>query len=118
MYIKKEKTINQLKEEFNAQFGNLKIEFFFNKHDAYQGNEEKEKIADNLHLSSLVKDIKEGQLSIYNYMTVTELEGALEQNFGLHIQVYRKSGDTWLQTTSTDEWSLEKHNEVGGRQYH
>ena len=42
---------------------------------------------------------------------MTELEVVFEDVFGLHVQIFRKSGDIWLQTSSTDHWTLEHHQE-------
>jgi hypothetical protein len=30
--------------------------------------------------------------------------------FGLDVQVFRKSGNTWLVTTKTDDWTIAEHN--------
>ena len=46
-------------------------------------------------------------------MTVTDLEQNFSDVYGLSIQVFRKSGDVWLETTITDGWTLEKQNEQG-----
>lgn len=43
-------------------------------------------------------------------MTVAELEAKL-QDHGIFAQVFRKSGDLWLETTRTDGWTLERVNE-------
>jgi hypothetical protein len=45
-------------------------------------------------------------------MKVGELEHAFNVKFGLSAQVFRKSGEIWLQTTTTDTWTLAKQNEV------
>ena len=31
---------------------------------------------------------------------------SIEEEFGIHVQVLRKSGRVWLQTTATDDWTL------------
>jgi hypothetical protein len=31
----------------------------------------------------------------------------------LSVQVFRKSGKNWLETTASDQWSLEKQNAKG-----
>lgn len=115
MQIKNNKTTNQIKEEFKALYSNLKIDFFLSPHEPQKGNPNNQKIEENLHLSSLRKNQIEGVFMISPEMSVNSLETAFEQNYGLHIQVYRRSGNTWLQTTSTDEWSLSKQNSIGGR---
>ena len=43
-------------------------------------------------------------------MKVAELENAFAKSFGFAVQVFRKSGNVWLQTTATDDWTLEEQN--------
>jgi len=116
MQINNNKSTSQIKEEFNILFENLKIEFFSSSHQAKEGSHESQKIKENLHLSSIRNNSNEGEFLISPEMSITELEQAFEQNFGIYIQVYRKSGDIWLQTTSTDDWSLSKQNTIGARE--
>ena len=46
-------------------------------------------------------------------MTVGQLEKAFRERFGLNMQVSRKSGPVWLETTVTDKWTLRQQNEHG-----
>jgi hypothetical protein len=46
-------------------------------------------------------------------MTVSELESLLLQLFGLPVQVYRKSGNFWMETRMTRDWTLKQQNEHG-----
>ena len=46
-------------------------------------------------------------------MTVGELEKLFRERFGANIQVSRKSGTLWLETTMTDNWTLKQQNEHG-----
>ena len=46
-------------------------------------------------------------------MTVTDFENALMDQFGLSAQVFRRSGNIWLETTITDYWTLKQQNEHG-----
>jgi len=48
-------------------------------------------------------------------MTVAEFEKMMKDTLKLNVQVFRKSAKIWLQTTSTDHWSLEKQNGKGER---
>ena len=54
-----------------------------------------------------------GSITIGPEMTVDELEQRFMDVYGLSIQVFRKSGKVWLETTITDGWTLEKQNEQG-----
>ncbi len=55
----------------------------------------------------------EGDFILTPTSTVSEVEQGFETLFGIHTQVFRKSGRLWLETTSTDSWSLKEQNEVG-----
>ncbi len=47
-------------------------------------------------------------------MKVRTLENVFYETYGLKVQVFRLSGNIWLQTTSTDEWTLHEQNRKGG----
>ena len=61
-----------------------------------------------------VKIYVEGDLKVNGEMEVSKLEQAFEKKYGLHVQVFRRSGNIWLQTTKTDSWTLEAQNRKGG----
>jgi len=113
MLINKNKTINQIKSEFANMFPNLKLEFFVKEHQVKEGSPLDQRIFDNLHLGSLSKIEEQKDFDITPDLKVSSLEQAFEKQFGLHVQVYRKSENLWLQTTSTDEWTLKHQNDAG-----
>ena len=56
---------------------------------------------------------QEGQVEVAETMTVKELEKTLRDKFGLTVQVARKSGSIWLETTISDNWTLKQQNDHG-----
>ena len=52
-------------------------------------------------------------MTLSDGMTVTDFENALMDQFGLSAQVFRRSGNLWLETTITDYWTLKQQNEHG-----
>ena len=46
-------------------------------------------------------------------MTVVDLEQSFSDVFGLGVQIFRKSGKVWLETTVTDGWTLDEQNRQG-----
>ena len=44
-------------------------------------------------------------------MTVGDLEQRFQDVYGLSVQVFRKSGKVWLETTVTDNWTLDEQND-------
>jgi len=59
------------------------------------------------------RDIQKGDLLIEETMSVADLEKAFKDQFGLMAQVFRRSGNIWLETSITDKWSLKQQNELG-----
>jgi hypothetical protein len=46
-------------------------------------------------------------------MSVKQLEKNFSEKCLLNVQVQRRSGNVWLETTITDNWSLEHQNDHG-----
>lgn len=107
MKIDNQKSITEIQKEFSSLFPFLKIEFFKNSHHVFEGNSKKELTHKITHLN------KPGELNINELMTVAELEQTFKDQFGLNVQVFRKHGNSWIETTVTDSWTLKKQNEEG-----
>jgi hypothetical protein len=37
----------------------------------------------------------------------------MDAQFGLHVQVFRKSGSLYIETTNSDDWSIGQQNAEG-----
>jgi len=55
----------------------------------------------------------EGELLIDDVMTVSDLESTFRNQFGLAAQVFRRSGNIWLETSITNGWTLKQQNDHG-----
>jgi hypothetical protein len=109
MKINQTKSITEIQREFSDIFPFLKIEFFKKSHNTFGGNSNKEIISKTDSIK--IKEI--GEIFITESMTVNELEQRFKTQFGLNIQIFRKHGKTWIETTVTDNWSLtNKMNKV------
>jgi len=99
--------VSEVQKEFNDAFPFLKIDF-------YKKLLEKDRIKTPVSASLKAAGLKEkGAVVIHDNMTVAQLENIFRQKFGLMIQVSRKSGNTWLETTMTDGWTLKQQNDHG-----
>ncbi|MFT4533484.1 MAG: hypothetical protein ACJA1A_003194 [Saprospiraceae bacterium] len=110
MFIDNNTTTKELENTFISDFPYLKIKFYKKGHEHFHGSPKNEEIKEEKKLSDLNPDLSLGELNWDKTMSVDRLETILEEEFGLHIQVFRKSGDQWLQTSTTDHWTLEKQN--------
>ncbi len=106
-------TLTELKAAFNLQFPFLKCEFFYHPHSDGKGSLKKDMITTNPRIEQLNPQIQTGTLRFTAETTVHDLEELMWQQCGLAIQVFRKSGAIWLETTVTDQWTLGFQNEQG-----
>ncbi len=106
-------TIATLQNEFNKSFPFLKIEFFREPCIKGKGNSKDKMIMTNEVISRLQRKKQFGKISFTNQTLVSVLEENFLNKFGICMQVFRKSGNVWLETTSTDDWTLEQQNEEG-----
>ena len=111
--ISASKTINEIQEEFHGLFPYLKLEFFKRPHKSGTASP-KNLIHDHRQtLAECGVSVENGSIAIIPGMSVNELEQHFLNQFGLSVQVFRKSGNVWLETSVTDKWSLEKQNLQG-----
>lgn len=109
-----ERQISEIQKDFSTVYPFLKIEFFKN------GNMRRDRYPVNRLIphTRLLKDAwfwkkDKGLLEVTDTMSVTEFENAMMDEFGLSAQVFRRSGNLWLETTMTDNWTLRQQNEHG-----
>ena len=105
--------ISEVQEDFNSTFPFLKLEFFKNKPAGTTDTEIPKIIPHHRRIADFQPDAGEGIIEINEKMKVRELETMLKDKYRLNAQVFRRSGNLWLQTTMTDGWTLENQNEHG-----
>lgn len=111
--INDHRKIFAIQEEFNTVFPYLRIEFFSKPHQS-NGPSAKQLVK---HSSKTLNECRtnhhQGNITIVPAMTVADLERHFNDVYGLSVQVFRKSGKAWLETTLTDTWTLEEQNHQG-----
>lgn len=111
--INDDRKIAELQKEFNSFFPYLKIEFFSQPHrPGAQGV--KKTIQPASYTVGQCRHIHlDGEITVEAGMIVKDLEQVFIRQYGLFVQVFRKSGKVWLETTVTDQWTLEEQNRQG-----
>lgn len=115
--INKSKTISSIQKEFQKRFPFLKIEFYKKGHTQSEGSPKKNMLNNKLTIGDVQKNNLSGTIKIQGLMTVAELESAFSEIYRLPVQVFRKSGKVWLQTTTTDNWTLAEQNQKAMEKY-
>lgn len=111
--INDNRRIFAVQQAFTTAFPYLKLEFFAKPHKAGGASSKKIVRPADKTLGECRTIHTNGSISITGNMTVTELEQRFADVYGLSVQVFRKSGKIWLETTVTDGWTLEQQNKEG-----
>jgi hypothetical protein len=78
-----------------------------------QGNLDSSKLDSSKSIGEIRTIHDTGDFSIHGNQKVSTLEQAFHDTYGLNVQGWRKSGEIWLQTTATNEWTLSEQNHTG-----
>jgi hypothetical protein len=106
-------TITSIQQEFNRVFPYLKLEFFSKHHHQREGSPLKFMQPVDRKLGEIRKNKDEGEILVTPKMRVSELEQLLGNRYGLSVQVFRKAGNSWVETILTDSWTLQEQNDEG-----
>ncbi len=113
IHIDDNRKLRDIKQEFTTNFPYLWIEFFHHPHGDHEPSPLRDRIINpEQTLGDVRKTHSEGNLTITPDMKVQDLEQSFWNQFGLAIQVFRKSGNNWFETTKTDHWTLQEQMEA------
>ena len=107
------KTISEVQYDFSRKFPFLKLEFFNTAYVAEKALPKSKMFSQDKKLGAIRKTRKEGKIIVAQHQTVNDLEKEFWERFGLSAQVFRKSGNLWIETSLTDSWTLEQQNHEG-----
>ena len=111
--INDHRKIFAIQEEFQKFFPYLKIEFFVKPHKQNGSSPKKMMKHSSKTLGECRTIHSKGTFTVTPQMTVADLEQNINDTYGLSVQVFRKSGNAWLETSVTDNWTLEQQNNQG-----
>ena len=102
--------IREAEKEFNRMYPYLRIQLATSGSEkqgiaGYQGT-------DNDVLRSLARTLLLN-LKVNDDMKVRELETALIEALATRVQIFRKSGNFWIETKMTRDWTLKQQNDYG-----
>lgn len=113
IHIDNHTTTNEIKEKFSLTYPFLKLEFYKTSHQEGEASGKVDLISEDVSINDIRKPETEGDFVFTPENTVTDLEQGFENKYGIHVQVFRKSRGLWLETTTTDDWTLKEQNETG-----
>ncbi|HWI92355.1 MAG TPA: hypothetical protein VNT20_13835 [Flavisolibacter sp.] len=109
--LQSNRTVEQMKEDFSNAFPYLKISFFTKKQESEGAlTEEVDPSAQLIEVSSVLKD---GDTVVNSTDTIKEAEQKFEKQYGLPVHIFRKQNGVWMDTTITDDLTLQEQNTWG-----
>lgn len=106
------RSVADIQKEFTQTFPYLRLEFFARPHKAGKPSPRSQMLTART-LGECRTRHTTGDIQITPAMTVATLEEEFLSHYGLSVQVFRKSGKVWLETTITDGWTLAEQNAQG-----
>lgn len=103
-------TVGEFQQTFNEIFPYLKIIFI------RPGNNSKRSLKHELSPTTLFKDLnlkRAVSFFVDKNGSIRDFENYTREQLGAEVQIFRKAGSHWLDTLYTNDWSIEKQNEVG-----
>lgn len=104
--IEEGQTVLDLKHQFADKYKGLKIELFKKSHGDGESSDAKMRVFGTEAIAELVSGELPVVIEIHKELTVAEVEEAFEQQAGLHVQVFRKMRNIWIETVHTDGYTL------------
>lgn len=111
--ISPNRLVSDVQKDFNSVFPFLKIEFFRKKASRQPDLPVAHIVPHNQKIGHTQSAICDGDMEINADMKVKDIEKLFKEQFSLMAQIFRRSGNLWLQTTMTDNWTLAHQNEHG-----
>ncbi len=105
--------LNDIRAEFQKRFPSLDIAFFALPHEEGKASPVSERIPGDFTAGEAGDPGKQGTITVNGLTLVKDLESAFQAELGLFIQVLRKSGNVWLQTTHNDYKTLSELSAMG-----
>ncbi len=107
--LKPEMMLKDLKKQFHSYYPHLKIEFFSEIRNQ-SGHNSKDQMLSNETVLSDLEGFVATQIEFSGDSTVAAFESMFADKAGLNVQVFRKSGNVYLETSNTDDWTLDQEH--------
>lgn len=112
LIIQKDSAIEDLNKIFTGYYPFLKIELYkIPVHENYIATK-KDVLPYNLPIGLFINTASIIIIDINSHITVAELESQFA-SIGLTAEILRKSGNVWVETILTNNWTLQQQNAEG-----
>lgn len=109
LFIEAGSKVDDVKKIFSNSYPFLKIELYKKPFNNGRFGIKKQQLAPTESLFKFVHALEKAAIDIGNNITVAELENQFA-DIGLIAEVFRKSGNVWIESSLTDNWTLLQQN--------
>lgn len=113
LQINKKTKIKDLQKIFSDAYPYLKIEFYNKPHREKELSSVKDRISPGKIIGELDNFKGRDSINISKDRTVADMEAEFYDKFGIAVQVSRRTGDLWIETSLTDYRTLGMQNQQG-----
>ena len=104
LHIQRGKFVKDVKDAFTKQYPFLKIEFYRNS-DKTKMLHDAERIYLNTGDAAMI--------SIDATRSLRDVKNDIKELIGYTSQIFSRSGNVWIETSLTDDWTLDRQNKEG-----
>lgn len=117
VHLSPDQQISDVKKNFECVFPYLKLEFFRKPHIPHESNFRNDILPESTKLVQVSPVLREADIEIVPGQTVSEVEQMFQTEYNLPVQIFRRTRLSWVETTKTDDLTLEKQNNMGKEAY-
>jgi hypothetical protein len=107
-------TIDEIAKSVEASFPNLRMAFFKEPHGRGEESDMSAYIPAHKTIGQVKTTHNTGAMEIHGWHKTGPVEKEFFKLFGLNVQVLRRLGNNWVQTSLSDNLSLEEQHEAAG----
>jgi hypothetical protein len=113
LHIHDELTVGEVEDRFSSCFPYLAIRFYSQPHGRFEASDNRFRCRPGSRVRDIRKNHLAGAFEIKSWFTVSKVERALRERFGLNAQVFRCDGEgNLVQTTESDNLTLREQSEL------
>ncbi len=101
-------SVSALQVKFSQSFPYLKLEFYTKAHHWQGASDDKKRVPPHTLLGAIRHKTTSGVFNIKSGHKTGQVERDFKTIYGLQVQVFRLQDESWVQTTGTDDLTLQQ----------
>ncbi|XZF15718.1 hypothetical protein ACTHGU_06245 [Chitinophagaceae bacterium MMS25-I14] len=112
LYITEDDLLKNIQHGFRQYYPRLKLEFYKHPHEKNAGSPADARLSLEVPVEDVVMFHTAACINVAPQRTVASVEEDFFHKLGLCVQIFRQSGDLWIETTRTDGYTLARQEQI------